>query len=155
MVSNHCRALWSFFKLNSAPSRRYLKRSMVHLMARHSSCPAQHAVSPRTGFLLTPATGLFSSPSPCCHFPPIPLPEASVWVLKGTVKFSCICHRLYLFLMTFLDHLHSPLTASPGNENTATVWRPGWPYSLDLFGLKGSGWVNAILLQSLPPTPVL
>lgn len=94
MVSNHFRALWSFSKLNSVPSRRYLKRSMVHLMVRHSTCPG---VSLRTGFLLTPTTGLFSSPSPCHHVPPTLLPEASVWVLKGTLKFSCICHCLYLF----------------------------------------------------------
>lgn len=155
MVSNHCRALWSFSKLNSVPSRQYLKRSMVHLMARHSSCPAEHGVSHRTSFLLTPATGLFSSPSPRHHVLPLPLPEASVWVLKGTIKFSCICHRLYLFLMTFLDHLHTPFTVSPGSENTATIWRPVWPYPLAQFGLRGGDWVQAILLQPLPSEPAL
>lgn len=30
------------------------------------------------------------------------------------LKFSCFCHPLYPFLMTFLDHLHSPFTTSPG-----------------------------------------
>lgn len=105
MVSNHFRAPWSFSKLNPVASRRYLKQSMVHLMARHSSCPVEHGVSLRTGFLLTQTTGLFSSPSPCHHVPPIPLPEASVWVLKGTLKFSCICHHLYLF---FDDLLGAP-----------------------------------------------
>lgn len=105
---------------------------MVHLMARHSSCPIEDGVSLRTGFLLTSATGLFSPPSPCRHVPAVPLPEASVWVLKGTLKFSCICHRLYLFLMTFLDHLRSPFSASPESENTATIWRPVSPYPLAL-----------------------
>lgn len=107
-------------------------------------------------FLLTPATGLFSSPSPYCHIPLIPLPEASVCLLKDTLKFSCICHRCYLFLMTFLHHLHSPFTASPGSENTATIWRPVQPYSLELFGLKGGslGTVNPLNVRFLP-APVL
>lgn len=39
----------------------------------------------------------FSFLSPCCHVPPIPLPEASVWLLKGTLKFSSTCYCLYIF----------------------------------------------------------
>lgn len=85
---------------------------MVHLMARPSlpqgRCPADTGYWP---FSLLPHL--------CRHVPPTPLPEASVWVLKGTLKFSCIRHHLYLFLMTFLGYLHTPSIAPrPPGEKT-------------------------------------
>lgn len=82
------------------------------LMVPYSHCPSQCYVSPKTGFPLTSATSLLSPSSPCGHISPLPLPGAPVYA-EGHNTFSCICHGLYVFLMTLLDHLHSPFTCSP------------------------------------------
>ena len=50
MVSNRCKALWLFSKLNSVPSRRYLKWSMVLLMAKDTPAALLSMVLPQDWF---------------------------------------------------------------------------------------------------------
>lgn len=72
--------------------------TMVHLMAQHFSWPFEDGVSPRPGVL----ADIGCSFSPCCHVPLPPRPQASVWELKGTQKFTCCRHPFCRFFLFFL-----------------------------------------------------
>lgn len=94
--------------------------TMVHLMAQHFSWPVEDGVSPRPGVL----ADIGCSFSPCCHVPLPPRPQASVWELKGTQKFTCCRHPFcpfFYFFMTTQINL-TPLSQIPPGLQT------GWQY---------------------------
>lgn len=93
--------------------------TMVHLMAQHFSCPVEDGVSRRPSVL----ADIGYSFSPCCHVPLASRPQASVWELKGTQKFTCRCHPfcLFFFFMTTQINL-MPLSQIPLGLQT------GWQY---------------------------
>lgn len=95
MDSNHFWSLWSFLEPNSF--------CLTDDPWNYGPFDGPTLQLPRWGWCLPQAWFLADigcSFSPCCHVPPLPQPQASVWELKGTQKFACLCHPLYPFLMT-------------------------------------------------------
>lgn len=108
--------MWSLF------AWQMILETMVHLMARHFSCPVEDGVSPRPRVL----ADIGYSFSPCCHVPLPPRPQAPVWELKGTQRFTCRCHpfcisfflwqlksTLCLFLKFLWDSQWKPVQTCP------------------------------------------
>lgn len=108
--------------------------TMVHLMAQHFSWPVEDGVSPRPGVL----ADIGCSFSPCCHVSLPPRPQASVWELKGTQKFTCCRHPFCpcFFYFFYYDNSNQPYASfsnSSGTPNRVTVWKPVQTCPLALF----------------------
>lgn len=113
--------------------------TMVHLTAQHFSYPVEDGVSLRPSFL----ADIGYSFSPCCHIPLPPQPQASVWELKGTQKFTCRCHP---FCMSFFyDNSNQPYAAFlnfSGTPSRVKIWKPVQTCPLALFSSeRGSCWL--------------
>lgn len=143
-AKSRLQVVWPFPQQDSVPIGRCSRWFMMHLTVQLP----QSAVPP-SGLVTCwhRSLAFFASlTSPSCWA--IPRPEASAWMLKGKLKFSCVCRHLYLFLMTFQEHLHFPLAASPGSENTPPIWRP---MCRTPFGVKGENsmcWILPAYIHS-------